>query len=175
MDINFEEYNKHIGSVIKKNRKKKNIPQSDLAKMLKVNTSTVSRYERGQLDIPASCLEAISDEYNFTPLEYFHNKKNPYRIIEKIAENMSIDFNAELLKQNLPPLEDEYIQTSKEVLEDLRYLEALSTRNKNVSTQRMFDYVIGNIIVEYSNSQEADCRLSMYCKALLKMTQKNHK
>ena len=76
----------HIGRVIKRNRKRLSITQTELAECLTVATSTITRYESGDIDVPASYLGIISDILSFEPSEYFVSKRKPYEVIDSIAE-----------------------------------------------------------------------------------------
>jgi len=62
--------NKHIGSVIRRKRKKKNISQEELATAVRVTKSTISRYEHGKIDIPLSQLTKISQKCEFPVRDY---------------------------------------------------------------------------------------------------------
>lgn len=65
-----DQYKIATGNVIKKHRKKHNISQDQLAYFIGVNKSTISRYENGSMDIPASNLPLICKECSFSPSEY---------------------------------------------------------------------------------------------------------
>lgn len=60
----------HIGRVIKRNRKLKNLTQRILATELKCTDATISRYEKGKSDIQASTMIRISCLCDFNPIEY---------------------------------------------------------------------------------------------------------
>ena len=59
-----------IGSIIRKNRLKKNISQEELSNFIDVNQGTLSRYEQGTQDINASLLPVISVYCDFPMKEY---------------------------------------------------------------------------------------------------------
>lgn len=61
---------KNTGDIIRKNRIKHNISQESLANTLGVTKSSISRYEAGLMEIPASLLPIICKECMFSPLEY---------------------------------------------------------------------------------------------------------
>ena len=63
----------NIGSIIKRKRKKLNITQSQLAKFLHVDSSTLCKYEKGITDIPVSKLPLISTYCDFKITDFFTN------------------------------------------------------------------------------------------------------
>lgn len=122
----FVENRKHIGSVVKKNRKKHNIRQIELAEDLGVNVSTVSRYESGEIDIPSSYLKEISNKCKFEPKEYF-NKPNPYELLEDIV----IKFNHASVKEKPVmeyPEDCSVDETTLEYLQDIDDILNLSAK-----------------------------------------------
>lgn len=168
MNNRFEENKRHIGSVIQENRKKTNKTQEDIAELLDVNKSTISRYEKGILEVPASSLEVISDHCNFNPIEYFHNKKNPCKTIEKIAENMHWNFNLELLKKNLPT----DTKTTEErvpdnIKADLDCLEWFSRKADKNIVEPLFYCIMNDALIEVqrNNSNDTYMRFSRYYEA----------
>lgn len=63
-------YCEQYGNVIKRKRSKKNISQGTLATTIGIATSTMSRYETGTVEIPASILPIICDICGFKFAEY---------------------------------------------------------------------------------------------------------
>lgn len=63
-------YRKQFGSVIKKKRVRKNITQQELAEEIGVTRTTVGRYEKGDLEMPASILPVISELCSFQFSDY---------------------------------------------------------------------------------------------------------
>lgn len=121
----FAENRKHIGSVIKKNRKFHNIRQMALAEELGVTAATISRYESGEIDIPASSLEPISKKCKFNPKEYFH-KDNPYELLESIAKG----FYCTIIKEEPIMSYPKEIEVDTETLEALQDLDTIITASK---------------------------------------------
>ena len=64
------------GKVIAKNRKRKNITQEELGKVLDVSGTTIGRYEKGTIEIPASALPIASDVCEFPLREYLLEWEN---------------------------------------------------------------------------------------------------
>ncbi len=66
-----ETFLKHIGKVIKRNRKKEhNMLQSELASLVGVSDSNISRYENGEGDITAAMMAYIAVALKFPLSEY---------------------------------------------------------------------------------------------------------
>lgn len=61
---------KRIGSVIRTKRKRAGISEKELAKELNVTKSTISRYENGEMEIPASVLPLICEICSFSMHDY---------------------------------------------------------------------------------------------------------
>lgn len=61
---------KSTGNVICRKRRHKNITQEELGKELGVSASTISRYEKGILDMPVSNLPLISNYCDFKMRDY---------------------------------------------------------------------------------------------------------
>lgn len=78
-------YRERYGEVIRRKRKKQNISQKELAEELGVTAATVSRYEKGTLEIPASSLPLISEMCRFRFSEYMEGF-NIYYISKRMAE-----------------------------------------------------------------------------------------
>lgn len=72
-----------VGSVIKKKRLQKNISLEQLGVFLDVSTSTISRYETGNTEIPVSSLPLISGYCGFPVRDYLPNE------IDKLMETFS--------------------------------------------------------------------------------------
>ena len=66
-------YRKQYGTVINRKRNKKNLSQQDLADEIGVTRSSVSRYESGDMEIPASVLPLISAACDFHFSEYMED------------------------------------------------------------------------------------------------------
>ena len=64
------------GKVIAKNRKKKNISQEELGKMLDVSGTTIGRYEKGTIEIPVSALPVASSTCEFPLRDYLLEWEN---------------------------------------------------------------------------------------------------
>ena len=65
-----EAFRQHIGKVIRKNRRKCDLKQYNLAEMLGVEETTISRYENAKTEIRASTMAYISQICGFELKEY---------------------------------------------------------------------------------------------------------
>lgn len=72
---------KHVGSVIRNGRENKHMTQQEFSDVMSVDPSTISRYETGAVDIPASVMAYASyvcgfslEKYTKTPLNKSLNK-----------------------------------------------------------------------------------------------------
>lgn len=125
----MEIYKKATGAVIRKHRKKHNISQEQLAYSIGVNKSTISRYENGSMDIPASVLPIISKECSFSPSEYAlawmkvksenipNDKKEAYiaavDMIEEISQQIDNLINYDYVSDDYIILNDELSENKK--------------------------------------------------------------
>ena len=63
-------YREQYGNIIRKKRRKRNITQKELAAEIGVTDATISRYEKGELEMPASILPVISEFCKFNFRDY---------------------------------------------------------------------------------------------------------
>lgn len=70
MDEQKKSFLKATGRVISKKRKRRNITQEELGKAINVSGSTIGRYEKGKIEIPASVLPLISGICDFPMRDY---------------------------------------------------------------------------------------------------------
>lgn len=85
VDKKRELYRERYGAVIRSKRRKQNISQKELADELGVTGATVSRYENGTQEIPASFLPLISEMCKFKFSEYMEGY-DVYHISKRMAE-----------------------------------------------------------------------------------------
>lgn len=64
-ELSFSSYRTKIGNSIKQHRKKAGYSQEDLAELMKVNRSTISKIENGKFSITIDYLEKLSFYLNF--------------------------------------------------------------------------------------------------------------
>lgn len=82
MHNNKQKTLKSIGTIIETKRKKAGLSQTELAKQIGVTKSTISKYEHGKIDMPASVLPAISESCNFKLSDYIETEEKAYMAIE---------------------------------------------------------------------------------------------
>lgn len=131
-----------VGSTIKNKREQKNITQEQLAVYLEVTKSTVSRYEKGAMDMPVSNLPLISHYCNFpisdfvraervktavSQLDYLvgvytGDKGMLDRAVDEGLKNARQELEQDLLREGNEPVMD-YINASKDVVESMEQLE----------------------------------------------------
>src|SRR5690625_6158602 len=63
----------YIGSKIKQLRRKRNITQNDLGKLLGVKNNTISAYERGAISTDQDVLYKLADIFNVSINDFFPN------------------------------------------------------------------------------------------------------
>lgn len=87
-----DRYLAYVGSVIKKNRTKRNLTQKELGQFLEVKNSTVSRYETGDIEIPVSSLPLISSYCGFPMVDFLVTPDDEMYIntLEKIIEYQAV-------------------------------------------------------------------------------------
>ncbi len=84
-----KEFLENIGNVIKRNRKRKNYTLQNLSSEIEVDQSTLSRYENGQVDIPASAMAYISYIFDFDLVEYTIRKQDGKHLSQIFKELVS--------------------------------------------------------------------------------------
>lgn len=158
----FAKYRKYIGYVIKTKRKKNRITQTQLADELNINVSTISRYERADVEIPASYLEKISEVCKFEPREYFSCNKTPEKLLCEIADilgNKVSDIDYKIKESDI----------NIELIDELEHAKWLTEK-----LVQKPDYVldisafVGDIIIECSVNRSKDYLLE-YWKRLCRL------
>lgn len=69
--MNESELSAYIGSEIKRNRKRRNITQRELGKMIGVKNNTISAYERGTISTDLDVLFKLADVFNTSIDDFF--------------------------------------------------------------------------------------------------------
>ena len=111
MHNNKQKTLKSIGTIIETKRKKAGLSQTELAKQIGVTKSTISKYEHGKIDMPASVLPAISESCNFKLSDYIETEEKAHiatEITKKAYENAdrfdniisSIEKEASIVKED---------------------------------------------------------------------------
>lgn len=144
IDKKRERYRKRYGAVIRCKRRKQNISQKELADKLGVTGTTVSRYETGALEIPASSLPLISEICKFKFSEYME-AFDIYLVSNRMAEIESYGYVSS--KAAYPPPEWDVARCKRE---RLRLIAKIKEKLKDASDNdelfcmiRMFDVMQG--------------------------------
>lgn len=109
-------FRRHIGRIIRKNRKRSGLKQYNLAKMLGVEEATVSRYENAKAEIRASTMAYISHICDFDLIEYIPFDDTSAAQKFKEMTHMS----------NITPFQDDAVPVQKfraGSLKDIRFME----------------------------------------------------
>ena len=72
-----------LGDIIKKHRENLNMSKRELAQKLEVHESSISKYEKSEVDLPLSKFKEISKVLKINPLELLE--------IENYKQNISLD------------------------------------------------------------------------------------
>ena len=132
-------YREQYGNVIRKKRRRRNMTQKELAEEIGVTDATISRYEKGELEMPASLLPLISDVCNFRFADYMAE-------IDLILLSRRLDeidmYGGKIRKAAypLPEWDVEYCRKERERLtEELKECLSQSNSSELVCLAKMFD------------------------------------
>ena len=121
-------FKKHVGAVIKHERKKAGIKQSSLSKWLDVDQATVSKYESGRIDMPVSNMPLISNYCDFNIRDFLSEYRDEaphrkYRKLRHYAEysNRLVD-GKEIEQYNAKDEEFDLVIKSDRVMTALLYV-----------------------------------------------------
>ena len=132
-------YREQYGKVIKRKRTGKNITQKELAEELGITRTTISRYEKGELEMPASLLPLISDVCSFRFADYMAD-------IDLVLLSRRLDeidmYGGYVRKAAYPMLEwdVEYCRKERDrLMDELKECLAQSNSSELVCLAKMFD------------------------------------
>ena len=132
-------YREQYGKVIKRKRTGKNITQMELAEELGISRTTVSRYENGELEMPASLLPLISDVCSFRFADYMAD----FDLVLLSKRLDEIDMYGGYTRKAAYPLPEwdvEYCHKERErLMEELKECLAQSNSSELVCLAKMFD------------------------------------
>lgn len=132
-------YREQYGKVIKRKRTGKNITQMELAEELGVARTTVSRYEKGKLEMPASLLPLISDICNFRFSDYMEDF-DLVLLSKRLDEIDVYGGYARKASYPLPEWDVEYCRREREqLMEELKECLAQNNSSELVCLAKMFD------------------------------------
>ena len=132
-------YREQYGKVIKRKRTGKNITQMELAEELGVTRTTVSRYEKGKLEMPASLLPLVSEVCSFRFSDYMEDF-DLVLLSKRLDEIDMYDGHIRKAAYPLPEWDVESCRRDREQLMD-ELKECLSQSNSSelVCLAKMFD------------------------------------
>lgn len=90
---------KEFGAVIREKRKKANVSQEELADFLNVTKATISRYESGTIEIPATSLILISSYCNFE-FEEYGKRTEARKAVETLAKMSKYSYKNKTMRSN---------------------------------------------------------------------------
>lgn len=135
---------KPIGQRIRKNRRSMHYTQTDVAMQLGVDHATISRYERGEIDIPVSALLKIAEICGFEPKSCFRWESDGLDELQKMLEDCN---KAASAQKQIPYVEDlptkiELSERSKDAIMAYSLLESGSAVSQDVLMALREDIII---------------------------------
>lgn len=132
-------YREQYGNVIRKKRKRRNMTQKELAGEIGVTDATISRYEKGELEMPASLLPLISDVCSFRFADYMADL-DLVLLSKRLDEIDMYDGHIRKAAYPLPEWDVEYCRRERErLMEELKECLAQSNSSELVCLAKMFD------------------------------------
>ena len=132
-------YREQYGNVIRKKRKRRNMTQKELAEEIGVTDATISRYEKGELEMPASLLPLVSEVCSFRFSDYMEN----FDLILLSKRLDEIDVYGGYTRKASYPLPEwdvEYCRREREqLMEELKECLARSNSSELVCLAKIFD------------------------------------
>ncbi len=110
-------YREQYGKVIKRKRTGKNITQMELAEKLGIARTTVGRYEKGEMEMPASLLPLISEVCCFRFSDYMDDL-DLIRLSKRLDEIDMYDGYSRKASYPLSEWDVEYCRLEREKLMD---------------------------------------------------------
>ncbi|MEG0380434.1 MAG: helix-turn-helix transcriptional regulator [Kurthia sp.] len=95
--INKGDLLKFVGNKIKEIRKRNNLKQSDLAKKINVSNTSISEYERGNVNIDADTLFQIAAALNVKVDDFFPARNTESSPIDLMNQFRSINMDTKYL------------------------------------------------------------------------------
>ena len=102
-------------------RKKAGLSEEEVGKCLNVGKSTISRYEKGQLSIPAETLPVIAARCNQSPNRFFQSEESIMEDCQILLNTMRDFFRHH--KKNYENTEKQKEDSSKEVMDEFEFEE----------------------------------------------------
>lgn len=132
-------YREQFGSVVKRKRENRNITQKELADEIGVTRTTVGRYEKGELEMPASILPVISVVCRFRFSDYME-EFDLVLLSKRLDEIDMYGGYSRKAAYPLPEWDVEYCRKERErLIEVLKNKLEMSGSNELVCLAKMFD------------------------------------
>ena len=167
MEKHNKNVSKRIGTIIRTNRKRKNISQSELGEHLGISHATISRYESGKLPITVDSMEQIANFCHFNTREYMSAFCSDDDV--RLAFRKLTGVDTELINQRLLEIENTLIKMMPNKVKPL----IISTAD--ALDEIPVDYILPmqNIVIEFvaADSDAQKKRIKKYMEAI----QKAHK
>lgn len=112
-------FRQEIGERMRMMRKKAGLSEEEVGKCLNVGKSTISRYEKGQLSIPAETLPVIAARCNQSPNRFFESEESIMEDCQILLNTMRDFFRHH--KKNYENTEKQKEDSSKEVMDEFEF------------------------------------------------------
>ena len=186
---------KHVGSVIRNGRENKHMTQQEFSDVMSVDPSTISRYETGAVDIPASVMAYASyvcgfslEKYTKTPLNKSLNKMfeelvrfgNTKPVLSK-KDRKQIELDYEIIhlqaqrktEKELDIMPREYMIDGKYLIEYENRFERYIQNEDNADKRQMLEYITA-IIEDSKDSNSKDLKTVARAAARYIANSKDH-
>ena len=132
-------YREQYGNVIRKKRRRRNMTQKELAEEIGVTDATISRYEKGELEMPASLLPLISDVCSFRFDDYMADID--FVLLSKRLDEIDMyGVYSRKAAYPLPEWDVEYCRKERNrLMDELKECLAHSNSSELVCLAKMFD------------------------------------
>ena len=132
-------YREQYGKVIKRKRTGKKITQMELAEKLGVTRTTVGRYEKGEMEMPASLLPLISETCNFRFSDYMEDF-DLIRLSKRLDEIDMVGVYSRKAAYPMPEWDVDYCRSERgKLVEELKKCLDDSSSNELLCLTKMFD------------------------------------
>lgn len=164
-----KEFLKSTGKTIAEKRKKKNISQKELGDALEHSTSTISRYEKGLLDMPISNLPLICEYCGFDLKDYLKGWKE-----DNLSKAATTVLSYKMLKPEQEVVQEYINSCSDEELDDLIEIDyCLSSLKNDNCVKEISNIVIESHMKRLTNKEKQYKRLYKYYNLLKEMKCQN--
>ncbi len=164
---NTEQEIKKIGNKLRRSRKSKRFTQEEMANAIGVTHTTISRYEKGEIDIPVSSLIQIGRKCDYEPKNYLDWEADPYKTLYEMIENG----NAKTVK--IKATKNDMINLSDKAVDYIMAYKTISACSgvSEEQLQPLKEKIIDYIEIETGcNAEDMARRLTAYVRGLAKIS-----